>query len=577
MKTNFASKARRAGLAAAIGLGLGLNPLGGTAAEAYVHTGIFYTDADFQQVREQLRCGQQPWREAWEIGTRNQWAAKDYKPQPVAAPTRSILTKHGDSEMFSDSYAALEQAIMSRVSPDAEERARCRAKAEEILDAWANKVDTRIGGGEPQLLAGICGYKFAAAADIVREDRDWVKRGGLEKVASMLKKYFVPTCQDFLATHWGMDNGAQYPYYYRGNQDLAAIITIMATGILTDDTRLYEEALQELKDGKTNARMRHYLFPTSDPFLAQGEESGRDQAHAQLGIGLLSAIAQASYVQHLADSSIENLFEYDNRLILRGSEYAAKYNLGYDDVPFQQIYTPTNNHYDPKGNRSEPVPAKKLRSEVRPVYDLIWDYYHDVDGLAGDKPGTPLYYTRQAVYGTPMRNHTDQLPFPSLMYVPEAGDRTRTVYPISLVLRGGDNKYVTVDITTGEMTASKPVAEPKQADESELFLLRYATEGSYTLEQAVTHRYVRIHGTKGKLAADEPDGSVVPARFELQEAGNGYIWLKSVETGKFVSTDKEGRLLADQEPGSGKAVQRFRIVAQNQNTNLGKARHAKAE
>lgn len=536
----------------------------------FVHTGIFYQTEDFQRAKAKVAAGEQPWLQAWEITRATQWGNPNYVPHPFAAPVRNAKTETrvGDAEMFDDSFAALLHAIIYRVSNDPQEAENSRQKAEGILNAWAYKVNTVIsGGGEPQLLAGLCGYKFAAAADIMRSDKAWVEAGHLAKVQSMLKNYFVPICQEFLSTHFRPNNGPGYPYYYRGNQDLAAIITIMSTGILNDDQDLYDEAIRELKKGYHNGRIDYYMFPTSDKSLAQGEESGRDQAHAQLGIGLIASMARASYIQHLANPEIENLYEYNDRILLKATEYVAKYNLGYDDLPFTPLYTASNNTYDSKGVRIEDKLSPRFRGELRPGYDQVWNYYHYVDKLDGNDKGSPLYYTRQAIDKGLIRDHTDNLPFSQLLTTKEPRAYMQKEFGVSIVPRGDVYKYWTTDASSDIVKATKELSSYTKAGKSEIFYAVYVGDGAYTLKQASSGRYIVTSAPAealhlgGKMPADDDS-----SKFLIQDCGNGYISIKSVKTGQFVRIDiATGQMYADQASMSGgNIVNRFRICTQVQ-------------
>ncbi|MGG6312355.1 RICIN domain-containing protein [Paenibacillus macerans] len=314
----------------------------------------------------------------------------------------------GNGQMFDDSEAALVHAIIWKVSSNATEANNSKLKAEEILNAWSGTVNTVVGGDEKQLLAGLTGYRFAAAADILSSDSAWVNAGKLTSVKNMLANYFYPALRDYLDTHYGK-NPSSYPYYYRGNQDTAAMVTIMAIGILTNDLSMYNEAVNEFKNGNHNGRVTNYLKPTSDPNLAQAEESGRDQAHTMLGIGMLATMAQMSYYQHEGDASFEDLYEYSNRIILKGFEYTAKYNNGDNNVPFTPVYT--------FSWRNEPVIGSGNRGETRPIYEMVWNHYHNVKGLADATPSDPVYYSKaRAALLRPEGIHTDHQPFTTLLY-----------------------------------------------------------------------------------------------------------------------------------------------------------------
>ncbi len=59
------------------------------------------------------------------------------------------------------------------------------------------------------------------------------------------------------------------------------------------------------------------------------QESGRDQAHCMLGVGVLAELAECAWKQG------DNLYAALDNRIMKGYEYLSKVNLGYTDVPFE--------------------------------------------------------------------------------------------------------------------------------------------------------------------------------------------------------------------------------------------------
>ncbi|KAA8912815.1 hypothetical protein TRICI_003358 [Trichomonascus ciferrii] len=99
--------------------------------------------------------------------------------------------------------------------------------------------------------------------------------------------------------------------------------------------------------------------------LAQGQEAGRDQGHATLDFGLLGVIAQQAYNQG------DDLFAEHNSIILAGSEYSSKYNVG-QDVPYTHY---SNSDFD------SPELSSAGRGNRRPSNELLFAHYNDVKGL----------------------------------------------------------------------------------------------------------------------------------------------------------------------------------------------------
>lgn len=102
------------------------------------------------------------------------------------------------------------------------------------------------------------------------------------------------------------------------------------------------------------------IYGNFDPKTGQTAEMGRDQGHARNGLGWS---AQAARV---LQSQGNDVYSDGDNLLLKASEYIAKYNLGYD-VP-----------YDRKFYRCEAIlvngpwsqPSNISRGAVASVFDV---------------------------------------------------------------------------------------------------------------------------------------------------------------------------------------------------------------
>src|SRR4029077_16834966 len=101
--------------------------------------------------------------------------------------------------------------------------------------------------------------------------------------------------------------------------------------------------------------------------LGQWNESGRDQEHSQLGVGLLGYAAQTAWNQG------GDLFGYSNSRLLAGAEYVAQYNSD-NTVP----YTTYNNCDDVQ--QSWISTNGRDRLDDRPVWELIYNHYAVLEG-----------------------------------------------------------------------------------------------------------------------------------------------------------------------------------------------------
>lgn len=107
----------------------------------------------------------------------------------------------------------------------------------------------------------------------------------------------------------------------------------------------------------------------------QCQESGRDQHHAQLGLGHLAEASEIAWNQGL------DLYGESGNLLLRGFEYTARFNLG-EDVPFAA-------RTDGTGRYKARQISTEGRGELRPIYEMVWNHYENRRGLQAP-------YTRRA-------------------------------------------------------------------------------------------------------------------------------------------------------------------------------------
>ena len=132
---------------------------------------------------------------------------------------------------------------------------------------------------------------------------------------------------------------------------------LMACGIFLDDKDLYQHAIDMYLHAHDNGSLEGYVSETG-----QCQETGRDQGHAQLGLGAMCEICEMAWEQG------DDLWgALDNRL-MKGIEYTARYNLGYD-VPFETWTDWTGLYND------WTEPGEMGRGRIRCIYELPYNHY----------------------------------------------------------------------------------------------------------------------------------------------------------------------------------------------------------
>jgi hypothetical protein len=316
------------------------------ANRPFVHPGLLHSREDLALIKQKVAAGEEPWKAGFEKLRADPQSRADWRLRgPFETVTRAPAGSAHNAEMVADGNAAYQNALMWCITGD-EAHAK---KSVEILNAWSKTLKT-MNGRDVQLSAGLNGFKFVSAAELMRATYPAWSAAEIAQCQSMLKGAVYPPIKDFAT-------------FANGNWDAACMKTMMAIGVFCDDRATYDRAVDYFKHGSGNGRLTHYVVNDA----GQCQESGRDQPHAQLGLALLAECCEIAWHQG------DDLYgEADNRL-LKGFEYTARYNLG-EDVPFV-AFTDTTGKYS----------AKKIspqgRGQLRPMYEMVWNHYTNRRGI----------------------------------------------------------------------------------------------------------------------------------------------------------------------------------------------------
>jgi alpha-glucosidase len=344
----------------------------------FFHPGILHTPKDFDRMRQSIADTASIAFGSYKLLEEHPFSQADYKMQgPFRVISRDGEFRYTKSKMENDFHAAYQNALMWTLTKN-EKHAQ---KSFEILSAYADSLAYIPETNDAPLLAGLEGFKIICAMEILKHTHNVQ----MQKIESMFGNVFLPVLENFY----------RRPPYTNGNWGLIVTKAYMAAGIYFDDHFMYEKARQFYLYGNDNGTIAHYI----DGVTGQIQESGRDQAHAQLGIGAMAVVCELAWKQG------DDLYSLlDNRL-LKGYEYVAKYNLGYDDVPFRQ-WTDVTGKYNNWTKISE-----KARGQLRPIYEIVYNHYVIRKGLKMPYTGQVLEKIRPEGFSG------DQPPsFGSLLY-----------------------------------------------------------------------------------------------------------------------------------------------------------------
>jgi hypothetical protein len=319
-------------------------------AQAFGHPGMVHTQADFDRMRGKVDASAQPWKQGWDKLLANAHSQSTWTPQPVEEIVRGSTDKPQNYWLlYNDAHAAYQNALRWHISGSTEHR----DAAVRICNAWSQTLKSIYWPpSDSRLASGIYGYQFANAGELVRGAPGF----DMDRFQQMMTTVFYPLNSDFLIRK----NGTCDTHYW-ANWDLCNMASILAIGILCDDQAKIDEAVayfhSDKGTGSINGAIPHVY---DDLGLAQWQESGRDQAHTIMGIGLMGTFMEMAWNQGI------DLYSARDNAFAKAAEYVARYNLGYD-VPFTT--------YRNCENVEHTVISAGGRGQIRPVWELVYNHY----------------------------------------------------------------------------------------------------------------------------------------------------------------------------------------------------------
>ena len=354
---------RVAGAAGAAGIGaaaVGAGAAPAVASASFVHPGLLHTQADFDRMAAKVKAGTGLWKPGYAKLAGNPRSGSTWKATPLATVIRGATGDNVTTLAF-DIAAAYQNALRWKVTGDTAHADAAR----DILNAWSAKLTTLDGSADRFIAAGIHGYQFANAAEIMRDYSGF----DLARFKKMMLSVFYPMSSSFLAKH----NGA-YDSNYWSSWDLLSVACVLSVGILCDDRAKVDEAVTYFKSGKGMGSIKNAIPFIHPGGLGQMVEVGRDQGHALLSVGLLGTICEMAWNQGI------DLYGYDDSRVLKGVEYAAKWNLGHD-VPFTSWTWHKGAPGSWEGWETFTEASTWARGQVRPIWEGLYNHYVNRRGL----------------------------------------------------------------------------------------------------------------------------------------------------------------------------------------------------
>ncbi len=173
-------------------------------------------------------------------------------------------------------------------------------EAQKIINAYAQTLLCFEGHDAP--LCCIQAYNLVRAATLLNEKKI-MKKEECAAMQSMIRRAVLPTIDKF---------EADSPY---ANGNWGAIVNRcrMACAIFLNDSALYRKSIDYFLYANDNGSLPNYVGVSG-----QCQETGRDQNHAQLGLGMMCDIAEMAWGQG------DDLWGALDHRLMKGIEYSAQ-------------------------------------------------------------------------------------------------------------------------------------------------------------------------------------------------------------------------------------------------------------
>lgn len=364
----------------------------------FLHPGMLHTEADFIRIRQQIADGNEKVVQAFKVLKSAAYAQSSAATYPVEV----IVRGGGSGENYINAARGATIAYQNALRWHLEGNKACAKHAVEVLMAWANTCKDVSGNSNYALAAGLYGYQFANAAELMRDYDGWSKED-FQTFKQWMLRVWYPKAIGFLrgrngtwenAGRWG-----QCPGHYWSNWGLCNALCVACIGILCDDVFIYNQGMSFFKYDQVGT----YVDPrTANPILNDGltefmgnlvvttsewssetgaygkvgqmQESGRDIGHATMALGLAVDLAQIGWNQG------DDLFSYMDHRLAAGIEFVAAQQQGITDLPW------TTYHYAESGlawwdSRSWKQETYATGEQIRPYWGTAIGHYEGIKGV----------------------------------------------------------------------------------------------------------------------------------------------------------------------------------------------------
>lgn len=512
----------------------------------FIHPGALHTKEDLSRIAEAVKNGEQPYVDGF-----NKLTESKYAQISVTSRATETIVRGGNGQNFPQLYEDMAKAYQNALRWHLEGNEECGKTACDILNSWSATLKTVTGNADRYLASGIYGYQMANAAELMRDHPDFDVEAMQEVLINV---FYKPLCERFLISNeYGRDHNDAYITNYWANWDLCNMAATVAIGIFCDRRDIYETGIEYFKNGAGNGSVYNAIPHLYDGSLAQWQESGRDQGHSNLGIGLMASVCEMAWNQG------DDLYSWGQNRFMYAAEYVAAYNTGVE-TPFELYEWGTGG----KGEyASHSVVSNATRGEMRPIWAMVYNHY--VNRMGYEMPNVKAIMEKMGTEGGPGGHAStfDQTGFGTLLYTrPPSSGTKATPLPGNVE----EGVYKISARHSGKYIAEKDSIVAQYAtDGANEWEIAHLGGGVYTITSTSTGKSLGIenssHDPLSKLVAEEYTGEN-SQKFAFIETGDGYYRITAIHAAKALDV-----LDVSREDGAGLIQYRY-LQSHNQQFSL---------
>lgn len=368
------------------------------AQRGFRHPGGLHTAADFERIKRQLAENNPDVVKAYNVLKTAAYAQSSTGTNPVEV----IVRGGGVGENYINAARGATIAYQNALRWQIEGNRACARHAVDVLMTWAKTTKDIAGDSNYALAAGLYGYQFAQAAELVRDYEGW-SADDFKTFQRWMLDLWYPKAIGFLRGRNGTWENAgkwwQAPGHYWSNWGLCNALCVISIGVLCDDVNIYNQGMSYIKYDQVgtfkNPRTSNpilndgltefwgNLVVTTTPWeketgaygvVGQMNESGRDTGHSAMALGLAIDIAHQGWNQG------DDLFSYMDHRLAAGIEYVAAQTQSVAGLPWTN-YTYGSSGYYYTDDRCWTMTGPALGAQMRPYWATVIGHYEGVKGV----------------------------------------------------------------------------------------------------------------------------------------------------------------------------------------------------